>query len=98
MPWSELKSILQPNPKNSKTSFSNSNAQFSSCRRGVYKRFAEDLIDRDLRIAAIWHPSFKLSWVPDDEKETLENIFRDAVSDLKESLDRNNGQSSITNK
>lgn len=64
----------------------------------INKRFAEDFFDRDLRIAAISHPSFKLSWVPDDEKETLENIFRDAVSDLKESLDRSNGQGSITNK
>ncbi len=62
-----------------------------SLAASITKRFGEDFYDTELRLAAMFHPCFRLSWIPEEEKESSENFFRDSVSDKKAFLETNDG-------
>lgn len=44
---------------------------------GLNFRFKHDFDDRQLIIAAVIHPMFKLKWVPSDEKERYEKLLKE---------------------
>lgn len=57
----------------------------------ITRRFAADFTERELRLAAMSHPSFKLSWIAPEDRDASETFFRDAVADLKAAMERNGG-------
>lgn len=46
-----------------------------SLHSSINLRFGPDFEERELRLAAMTHPCFKLSWVPEEEKESSELFF-----------------------
>ncbi len=45
--------------------------------KGIEKRFGSYFNDRELKLAAILHPRFKLHWLPDEQKASHEEFLRD---------------------
>jgi hypothetical protein len=45
--------------------------------KGIEKRFGSYFNDRELKLAAILHPRFKLHWLPDEQKASHEEFMRD---------------------
>lgn len=64
-----------------KDSTHHSRSLILSIQEGLRARFDHLFQDSSLRLAAMTHPRFKLSWVPEDELETAELFLRDAVKD-----------------
>jgi hypothetical protein len=45
--------------------------------KGIEKKFGSYFNDRELKLAAILHPRFKLHWLPDEQKASHEEFLRD---------------------
>lgn len=48
---------------------------------GITKRFGPFLEDSGMRLAAMTHPIFKMSWIPQEEMEASELFLRERVKD-----------------
>ena len=46
-------------------------------------RFASCFIDKELKVAAVLVPKFKLIWVPDSEKDALKRYIVSLYDDFK---------------
>ena len=45
----------------------------------IDKRFGDFFQDRELKLASMLHPRFKLNWVEVDERANAEEFFREQV-------------------
>ncbi len=50
---------------------------------GVCTRFDHFFYDNDLRVAALSHPRFKMTWVPDDEIDTAVRLLKNEMLSLR---------------
>ena len=67
---SKLRKLDSQNPKHCKP-------MLREILRSIDRRFGSYFTDRELRLASMVHPRFKLSWLPDDERASWEEFLRD---------------------
>lgn len=70
------------------SSIRHSRSLILSIQEGLRARFDQLFLDSSLRLAAMTHPRFKLSWVPEDELESAELFLRDASTLRREAATR----------
>lgn len=63
-----------PNLKHSK-------ALITAIQEGITARFGHLFDETSWKLAAISHPRFKLSWIPEENREKEEQLFRDQVKE-----------------
>lgn len=56
----------------------------TAIENGVNNRFEQCFFDPELRLAAMTHPRFKLSWVVDGERDKAEKFFKDQFKSFSE--------------